>query len=223
MEKKNGLIVLIACILFSAFSINATAKDKRMVERGMSKQDVMEILGKPKSTNFDQYGEQWKYIKYGSLLDTNNHRITVGFDRNDKVISYQDILVPANDDPTDDRECDPLPPHHNMPMGGVPMHPYPYGGYCWNDHDFSILYDKVSKGNFDEDKYDLIEVASLGCFYTCDQCARIMGLFSFADDKLRALRYMAHHIVDPQNAYSIYRLFNFNDDKEKAAKIIQSR
>ena len=214
MEKKNSLIVLIACILFSAFSTNAIAKDKRMVERGMSKQDVLEILGKPKSTSFDQYLEQWKYIKYGSLLDTNNHEITVGFDRNDKVISYQDILVPANVDPTDDRTANPLP---------VPMHPYPYGGYCLNDHDFSILYDKVSKGNFDEDKYDLIEVASLGCFYTCDQCARIMGLFSFADDKLRALRYMARHIVDPQNAYSIYRLFNFNDDKERAAKIIQSR
>ena len=31
------------------------------------------------------------------------------------------------------------------------------------------------------------------------------------------------HFMCPQNAYSIYRLFNFNDDKEKAAKIIQSR
>jgi hypothetical protein len=35
MEKKNGLMVLIACILFAAFSMNATAKNKRMVERGM--------------------------------------------------------------------------------------------------------------------------------------------------------------------------------------------
>jgi hypothetical protein len=50
-----------------------------------------------------------------------------------------------------------------------------------------------------------------------------MGLFSFADDKLKALRYMARHIVDPQNAYSIYRLFDFSDDKEKAAQIIQGR
>jgi oligoribonuclease (3'-5' exoribonuclease) len=103
------------------------------------------------------------------------------------------------------------------------MPPYPYDDYCLNDHDFSILYDKVRDGSFDDDKYNLIEVASLGCYYTCNQCARIMGLFSFADDKLKALRYMARHIVDPQNAYSIYRLFDFSDDKEKAAQIIQGR
>jgi hypothetical protein len=50
-----------------------------------------------------------------------------------------------------------------------------------------------------------------------------MGLFSFADDKLKALRLMARHIVDPQDAYSIYRMFDFNDDKDKAAQIIQNR
>ena len=128
MKKKNGLIVLIACILFSAFSINATAKDKRMIERGMSKKDVMEILGKPKFTNFDQYGEQWKYIKNGNLLDTDNHEITVGFDRNDKVISYQNILVPTNVDQTDDMEYAPLSNHNTMPVGDMPLPQYPYGG-----------------------------------------------------------------------------------------------
>jgi oligoribonuclease (3'-5' exoribonuclease) len=156
------------------------------------------------------------------LLDTHNDKIIVGFDRNDRVISYQDILVPAKD-PVDDMTTNPLPPQNTLPIGHIPMPPYPYDDYCLNDHDFSILYDKVRDGSFDDDKYNLIEVASLGCYYTCNQCARIMGLFSFADDKLKALRYMARHIVDPQNAYSIYRLFDFSDDKEKAAQIIQGR
>ena len=222
MKKKNGLMVLITCILFAAFSMNATAKNKRMVERGMDKQEVMEILGKPRSTSFNQYGEQWVYIKYGSLLNTHNDKIIIGFDRNDRVISYQDNLVPAKD-PVDDMTTNPLPPQNMLPIGHIPMPPYPYDDYCLNDHDFSILYDKVRDGSFDDDKYNLIEVASLGCYYTCNQCARIMGLFSFADDKLKALRYMARHIVDPQNAYSIYRLFDFSDDKEKAAQIIQGR
>ena len=31
---------------------------------------------------------------------------------------------------------------------------------------------------------------------------------------------MAPHIVDPQNATVIYKLFVFDDDKDKAARII---
>lgn len=220
MKKKNWLVILITCILFSAFSMNAMAKDKRTVERGMTKQEVIDILGKPRSTSFNQDGEQWIYFKYGSLLDTHSDRITVGFDLDSRVISYQDILVPANSDPADDRTSDPLP--QSLP-GRIPLPLSPYGGFCLNEHDFSILYNKVKNGNFDDNKYDLIEVASLGCYYTCSQCARIMGLFSFADDKLKALRMMARHIVDPQDAYSIYRMFDFNDDKDKAAQIIQNR
>src|SRR3712207_9443335 len=73
--------------LHDALPISMTAA-KKLVQRGMNKQEVIQILGKPHSTSFNPYGEQWEYLK-SSLLDY-DHKIFVSFDRNGRVISYQD-------------------------------------------------------------------------------------------------------------------------------------
>ena len=94
-------------------------------------------------------------------------------------------------------------------------------GDCLSDSKFSILYNKVKNASFDDRKFDLIEVASLGCYYSCQQVAKIITLFSFSDKKMKALQMMASHIVDPQNAADIYKQFTFSSDKDKAAEIIR--
>ena len=67
--------------------------------------------------------------------------------------------------------------------------------FCLSDEKFTILYNKVKNTSFDAPKMDLIEVASLGAFYSCEQCASIMSIFSFGDKKLAALRLMAPCIL----------------------------
>ena len=92
--------------------------------------------------------------------------------------------------------------------------------FCLSDEKFAILYDKVKNTSFDDRKMDLIEVASLGAFYSCEQCASIMSIFSFGDKKLAALRLMAPRITDPHHAYMIYDRLTFLSEKEEAARII---
>ena len=89
-----------------------------------------------------------------------------------------------------------------------------------SDDKFAILYNKVKNTSFDDRKMDLIEVASLGAFYSCEQCATIMSIFSFGDKKLAALRLMAPRIVDPHHAYIIFDQLSFQSEKDKAARII---
>ena len=89
-----------------------------------------------------------------------------------------------------------------------------------SDDKFAILYNKVKNTSFDDRKMDLIEVASLGAFYSCEQCAAIMSIFSFGDKKLAALRLMAPRIVDPHRAYIIFDRLSFQNEKDKAARII---
>lgn len=91
-----------------------------------------------------------------------------------------------------------------------------------SDRDFSLLYNKVKKASFDDNKYDLLEVANLGCHYSCRQTARIISIFSFTDNKLKALKLMAPRITDLHNAAEIYKQFTFSIDKDKAAEIIQN-
>ncbi len=92
--------------------------------------------------------------------------------------------------------------------------------FCLSDEKFAILYDKVKNASFDDRKIDLIEVASLGAFYSCEQCASIMGIFSFGDKKLAALRLMAPRIIDHRHAYMIYDILTFQSEKAEAARII---
>ena len=95
-------------------------------------------------------------------------------------------------------------------------------GYCLDDASFSKLYNKVKKASFDDNKFDLIEVASLGCYYSCAQVVRIMKIFPFDDEQLKALKMMAPHIVDLQNTGLIYKVFSFDSEKEKAEEIIRN-
>lgn len=89
-----------------------------------------------------------------------------------------------------------------------------------SDDKFAILYDKVKNASFDDRKMDLIEVASLGAFYSCEQCVSIMSIFSFGDKKLAALRLMAPRIVDTHHAYLILDQLSFQSEKDEAARII---
>ena len=89
-----------------------------------------------------------------------------------------------------------------------------------SDDKFAILYNKVKNTSFDDRKMDLIEVASLGAFYSCEQCATMMSIFSFGDKKLAALRLMASRIVDPHRAYIIFDQLSFQSEKDEAARII---
>ena len=95
-------------------------------------------------------------------------------------------------------------------------------GYCLDDASFSKLYNKVKKASFDDNKFDLIEVASLGCYYSCAQVVRIMKIFPFDDEQLKALKMMAPHIVDLQNTGHIYKIFSFDSEKDKAEEIIRN-
>lgn len=89
-----------------------------------------------------------------------------------------------------------------------------------SEEKFSVLYSKVKKASFDDGKFDLIEVACLGCQFTCKQASHLIGVFSFSSKKLSALEMLAPHIVDKENGADIIKQFNFSSDKDKAADIL---
>lgn len=218
--KRNELMALIATtILMFAVCMSASAKGKRNVERGMTKQEVIAILGEPKLTSFNIYGDKWEYAKSTNLFGDSKY-ITVFFDRSGKVVEYNTRIIETNSQqPNGQQPQQPsLPPYD----GGY----YPNGGmnydYYLDDASFSKLYNKIKKTSFDDNKFDLIEVASLGCYYSCAQVVRIMKIFSFDDSKIKVLSMMAPRIVDLQNATDIYRIFTFDCDKEKAANILRN-
>jgi len=218
--KRNEVMALIATtILMFAVCLSASAKGKRNVERGMTKQEVIAILGEPKLTSFDMYGDKWEYDKYNYLFGDSKY-ITVFFDRNGKVVQYDTRIIEPNSQTSNVQQPQhPTPPIYDGRCDPDGRMDY---GYCLDDASFSKLYNKVKQASFNDNKFDLIEVASLGCYYSCAQVVRIMKIFPFDDEQLKALKMMAPHIVDLQNTGLIYKVFSFDSEKEKAEGIIRN-
>ena len=218
--KRNEVMALIATtILMFAVCLSASAKGKRNVERGMTKQEVIAILGEPKLTSFDMYGDKWEYAKYNNLFGDSKY-ITVFFDRNGKVVQYDTRIIEPNSQTSNVQQPQhPTPPIYDGRCDPDGRMDY---GYCLDDASFSKLYNKVKQASFDDNKFDLIEVASLGCYYSCTQVVRIMKIFPFDDEQLKALKMMAPHIVDLQNTGLIYKIFSFDSEKDKAEEIIRN-
>ena len=216
--KRNEVMALIATtILMFAVCLSASAKGKRNVERGMTKQEVIAILGEPKLTSFDMYGDKWEYAKYNNLFGDSKY-ITVFFDRSGKVVQYNTRII----DPKTSNVQQPQHPTPPLYDGRCDPDGRMDYGYSLDDASFSKLYNKVKKASFDDNKFDLIEVASLGCYYSCAQVVRIMKIFPFDDEQLKALKMMAPHIVDLQNTGLIYKVFSFDSEKDKAEEIIRN-
>lgn len=217
--KRNEVMTLIATtILMFAVCLSASAKGKRNVERGMTKQEVIAILGEPKLTSFDMYGDKWEYAKYNNLFGDSKY-ITIFFDRNGKVVQYDTRIIEPNSQTSNVQQPHPTPPLYDGRCDPDGRMDY---GYCLDDASFSKLYNKVKQASFNDNKFDLIEVASLGCYYSCTQVVRIMKIFPFDDEQLKALKMMAPHIVDLQNTGLIYKVFSFDSEKEKAEGIIRN-
>lgn len=196
------------------FVVSASAKVTKTVTRGMTKAEVTEIYGKPLSTSFDEASETWNYEKSrGGLLDPHNVYITVCFDSNGQVVRY--------DERTERVEI-PSSSNYSSINSSRPSFGDRRGFRALSDSDFSILYNKVRSASFDSGKLDLIQIASLGGYFTCAQCARLISIFSFTDGKMKALGFVAPHIVDAQNAAEIYSQFTFSTEKDKAAELIRS-
>lgn len=220
MKRNEWMALIVTSFMMFAVCLSASAKTKKIVERGMTKQEVIEIMGQPKLTSFDAYGDRWEFYKM-NVLTGESKRIVVGFDLNGKVVAYNMSYV-------DDNVQQPAPPSHPSCGAGAgvvavvgPKVPIGYG-YCLDDASFSILYNKVKNASFDDNKFDLLQVASLGCYYSCAQTARIMRIFTFGDKQLKVLRMMAPRIVDPQNATDIYNVLTFDSEKSKAGDIIRN-
>lgn len=218
--KRNDLMAIIAtCMMLFAVCLSASAKNRKAVERGMTKQEVIAILGEPKLTSFDAYGDKWEYEKNANILYGDIKNITVVFDRNGRVVGYNTRIRNINNNNTP--ACPPKPTPPSYGNSYYPDTEMNYG-YSLSDAAFSILYNKVKNASFSNNKFDLIEVASLGCYYSCQQVVRIMKIFSFSNERLKVLRMMAPHIVDPQNAIDIYKVFNFDSEKKEAGEILRT-
>ena len=91
------------------------------------------------------------------------------------------------------------------------------------DNDFSMVYKIVKNASFDKNKIDIIRVACINNNFSSKQCAKLLSLMSFDDNKLDALEIMAPLLVDADNYDKIIKEFSSKKNRDKAEKILPRR
>ena len=91
------------------------------------------------------------------------------------------------------------------------------------DNDFSLVYKVVKNASFDDKKIDIIRVACIGTCFSSKQCARLLSLLSFDDNKIEALEIIAPRMIENEYYNKILKQFSFSSNREKAAKILLKR
>ena len=91
------------------------------------------------------------------------------------------------------------------------------------DKDFDMMVGIVKNASFDDKKIDVMRVACIGSHFSSRQCAKLLSLLSFDDNKIKALEVIASRLVDTNNADDIVKEFSFSSSKDKAVSILQRR
>lgn len=91
------------------------------------------------------------------------------------------------------------------------------------DKEFKDLEASIQKSSFADDRLSTLQLATKNTSFSVNQIVRIIGLFTFADDKLKALRLSYPGCYDPQNNFKILDAFLFSDDKDAARKIMSAQ
>ncbi len=86
--------------------------------------------------------------------------------------------------------------------------------------DFGSLLGKIKAESFGDDKLRVLRTAAKNSKFNCSQIIRLIGAFTYSEEKLEALRISYPECLDPENNYKIMDAFTFSNDKEEAEGII---
>ena len=95
--------------------------------------------------------------------------------------------------------------------------------HAMRDKDFKMMVGIVEDASFDNKKIDVIRVACIGSYFSSRQCAQLLSLLSFDNNKMKALEVIAPRLVDMENADKIIKEFSFSSSKDKAVSILKRR
>ena len=134
------------------------------------------------------------------------------------IVALSIFSVPASAAGQDRKPMDKIEYRDKKPMDKRYKHPR-----AMRDNDFDMMVGIVKKASFDDKKIDVIRVACIGSYFSSKQCAKLLSLLSFDDNKIKALEVIAPRLVDMENADKIVKEFSFSSSKDKAVSILQRR
>lgn len=216
---KNFMkVVIIAIVLLTTTScgvLDASLQRSRLAESlhtGMTKREVVDLLGNPEFKRSYNGIEQWEYKKLHFISGAVT-TILLDF-QHDKVISFNSYAG-ATPSPA----YPPIAICPPAPVEEIPSLAYPTDDQAW----FQELYQKVKDKPFKDERLKILREAARQSDFTCDEIVQLMKIFNFDDERLEALVILEPTIIDRENTDRIVDSMTFISGEEKAKNILNKK
>jgi hypothetical protein len=78
----------------------------------------------------------------------------------------------------------------------------------------------IGRESFGDGKLRVLGAAAGQQYFLVPQVLKLLKVFTFAEDRLNAMRVLWPRVLDRENAYQLYGAFTFPSEKEEVRKII---
>ena len=78
----------------------------------------------------------------------------------------------------------------------------------------------IARESFGDGKLRVLESAAASQYFLVPQVLKLLPRFTFAEDRLNAMRVLWPRVLDRENAYQLYGAFSFSNEKDELRKII---
>jgi len=89
-----------------------------------------------------------------------------------------------------------------------------------SEHALESLLERLEDASFAEDQLNILRTAAKHNRFRTEQVLRILKVFSFEEDRLKAVRILRSRIVDPENLHALYEAFDFSDSREELEDLL---
>ena len=216
--KNLMKVVIMAIVLLTTTScgvLDASLQRSRLAESlhtGMTKREVVDLLGNPEFKRSYNGIKQWEYKKLHFISGAVT-TILLDF-QHDKVISFNSY---AGDTPSP--TYPPIAICPPAPVEEIPSLAYPTDDQKW----FQELYQKVKDKPFKDERLKILREAARQSDFTCDEIVQLMKIFNFDDERLEALVILEPTIIDRENTDRIVDSMTFISGEEKAKNILNKK
>lgn len=216
--KNLMKVVIMAIVLLTTTScgvLDASLQRSHLAESlhtGMTKREVVDLLGNPEFKRSYNGIEQWEYKKLHFISGAVT-TILLDF-QHDKVISFNSY---AGDTPSP--TYPPIAICPPAPVEEIPSLAYPTDDQKW----FQELYQKVKDKPFKDERLKILREAARQSDFTCDEIVQLMKIFNFDDERLEALVILEPTIIDRENTDRIVDSMTFISGEEKAKNILNKK
>lgn len=233
MKTNTSLAATVGIVItISSCGLGKIRQGVNKIERGMTKEQVTSLLGAPlnRSIQADQ-SELWEYSFSDFPGNTITAHVTFVNDRVSQFDSKENAPFPAKTTPYPETAPVIIASPHPQPSYPYPndrQYPDPgyYPGRGYSDpygedaRAFEVFYHDVQELIFTGDQIRFIEEVARRSYFTTEQAARLINLFSDTQQRLNVLRTLAPRLRDGYNSPYLLDLFSYGG-RERAERILR--